>query len=84
MALSVGDGKTDLIISTRSGSYWYFSNGDGTWTCPYIRTDLPLGAASFVTGDFNGDKKTDVIVTTKAGSSWLFSDGGEDMAWGED
>jgi hypothetical protein len=36
------DGKTDLVISTRSGSYWYFSVGNGTWTVPYTRNDLPI------------------------------------------
>jgi hypothetical protein len=33
---------TDLVITTASGSYWYFSNGDGSWTYPYTRHDLPL------------------------------------------
>ena len=35
-----GDGRTDLVIQTASGSYWYFSNGDGTWTVHYVRPDL--------------------------------------------
>jgi hypothetical protein len=30
------------VVTTADGSYWYFSNGDGTWRELYIRTDLPL------------------------------------------
>ena len=74
-----GDGKTDLIITNGSGSYWYFSNGDGTWNQAYTRTDLPTAAASYVTGDFNGDGKTDMVITTAGGSYWYFSNG--DGTW---
>jgi hypothetical protein len=35
-----GDQKSDLIITNASGSYWYFSNGDGTFTQSYTRPDL--------------------------------------------
>jgi hypothetical protein len=32
---------SDLIITNLTGSYWYFSGGDGaTWTAPYVRNDL--------------------------------------------
>jgi hypothetical protein len=70
-----GDGKTDLVITTANGSFWYFSNGNGTWSVPYTRSDLPLGAVSFTPGDFNGDGKTDLVITTVNGSFWYFSNG---------
>ncbi|HWO26109.1 MAG TPA: VCBS repeat-containing protein [Kofleriaceae bacterium] len=71
-----GDGKTDVIITTSSGSSWFFSNGNGTWSIPYTRSDLNTGAGvSFTPGDFNGDGKTDVIITTSSGSYWYFSNG---------
>jgi FG-GAP-like repeat len=74
-----GDGKTDMIVTSSTGSDWYFSTGPGTWTLKYRRPDLPLGAATFVPGDFNGDGKTDVIITTATGSYWYFSNG--DGTW---
>lgn len=70
-----GDGKTDVIVTTASGSYWYYSTGTGTWNPAYTRTDLPLGSVSFVPGDFNGDLKADVIITAASGSSWYYSTG---------
>jgi len=70
-----GDGKTDLVITTATGSYWYFSNGNGTFSNPYTRADLPLGSVAYVPGDFNGDGKTDLVVTTVTGSYWYFSNG---------
>jgi hypothetical protein len=72
-----GDGKTDLIITDASGSYWYFSNGDGTWKTPYSNTGLWLGGVSFTPGDYSGsgthDSRADLIVTTTAGSYWWWS-----------
>jgi hypothetical protein len=70
-----GDGKTDVIITNATGSYWYYSTGLGTWNLAYIRTDLPLGSVEFVPGDFNGDGKTDLIITTADGSYWYYSTG---------
>jgi hypothetical protein len=74
-----GDSDTDLVITTASGSYWYFSSGDGSWTYPYTRTDLPFGEAEYTPGDFNGDGKTDLVITTASGSYWYFSNG--DGTW---
>jgi RHS repeat-associated protein len=69
-----GDGKTDLIVSTGQGSYWYISTGDGG---PYIysnsRSDLRLGEVKLNPGDFNGDGKTDLIASNSAGSVWYIS-----------
>ncbi|HXI59800.1 MAG TPA: VCBS repeat-containing protein [Polyangia bacterium] len=73
------DGRTDLVITTASGSYWYFSNGDGSWSVPYSRGDLPLGAVSYVPGDFNGDGYTDLVITTASGSYLYLSNG--DGTW---
>jgi hypothetical protein len=36
------DGSTDLVVTTVAGSFWYFSNDDGTWRELYVRADLPL------------------------------------------
>jgi hypothetical protein len=30
------------VITTGGGSFWYFSNGDGTWRELYTRSDLAL------------------------------------------
>jgi len=73
-----GDGKTDVIITTASGSYWYISTGVGNNYVPYqpyYRTDLPLGKVQYVPGDFNGDGKTDLVITTASGSYWYLSTG---------
>jgi len=72
-----GDGKSDMIVTTDTGSSWYFSNGNGTWTVPYTRSDLVN--VMFTPGDFNGDGKTDLIITTTSGSYWYFSNG--DGTW---
>lgn len=74
-----GDGLTDLVVSTRTGSYWYFANGTGGWTTPYTRADLPISAVSYTPGDFNGDGRTDLVITTATGSGWYFSNG--DGTW---
>jgi hypothetical protein len=74
-----GDGLTDLIITNPSGSYWYFSNGDGTWNEACTRTDLPRGIAIYKPGDFNGDGRSDQVITTPSGSYWYFSNG--DGSW---
>jgi hypothetical protein len=73
-----GDGKTDLILTTKSGSYWYISTGTGNSYSPYqaySRGDLTLGSVNYTPGDFNGDGKTDLIVTTSSGSYWYISTG---------
>jgi hypothetical protein len=70
-----GDGKTDLIITTPNGSWWYYSNGDGTWNNAYTRTDLTLGNVAYSPGDFDGDGKTDLIIGTASGSWWYYSTG---------
>jgi hypothetical protein len=77
-----GDEKADLIITTQSGSYWYFSKGDGTFSQLYSRKDLTLGQYSFLTfttGDFDADGKTDMVITNPGGSSWMYSNG--DGTW---
>jgi hypothetical protein len=69
-----GDGLTDLVVTTSTGSAWWFSNGDGSWnTTAYTRPDLPLGVATYTAGDFDGDGKTDLIITTPGGSYWYYS-----------
>jgi RHS repeat-associated protein len=75
-----GDGKTDIIATTASGSYWYHSSGTGNSYQIYyanLRADLHLGEVQFTPGDFNGDGKTDLIYTTSAGSYWYISDGND-------
>ena len=65
-----GDGRDDMIIVTRSGSFEYLGNADGSFTADaWIRSDLPLGSVNFVPGDFNGDKKTDLVIETRFGTS---------------
>ncbi len=70
-----GDLRSDLIITTSAGSFWYFSNGNGTWRTPYSRADLPVGEVKYTPGDYNGDGKTDLVITTRSGSYWYFSNG---------
>jgi hypothetical protein len=70
-----GDGRSDFIITTDSGSAWYYSTGLGTWNNAYNRPDLPLGTVEYTTGDFNHDGKTDLIITNVSGSYWYFSTG---------
>ena len=65
----------NLVITKSSGSSWYFSNGNGTWSIPHVRSDLPLGSVGFTPGDFNGDGKTDLVIATASGSYWYFSYG---------
>jgi hypothetical protein len=74
----IGNAKTDLIIQTWDGSYWYYSTGLGTWNQAYVRTDLPIGKALYQTGNFDGDSpqdKRDMIITTSGGSYWYYSTG---------
>ena len=75
------DGRTDLTITTAGGSFWYFSNGDGSWREPYVRTDLPSGEAEYTPGDFDGDGKSDLVITTGGGSFWYVSVG--NGSWAE-
>ena len=35
-----GDGKTDVVVSDFSGSYWCYSRGRGAWGEGYRRLDL--------------------------------------------
>jgi hypothetical protein len=43
-----GDGRTDLVITTASGSYEYTGRAAGGFTPNvWVRHDLPLGAASY-------------------------------------
>src|SRR5262245_42151868 len=46
-----GAGKTDVIITTDQASFWYLSNGDGTFRVPYTRNDLTLGHVMFTPGE---------------------------------
>ncbi len=71
-----GDGRTDLVVTTSTGSYWWISTGlnnDYNPQCDYYRSDLTLGKVKFVAGDFNGDGKSDLIVITNLGSDWYLS-----------
>jgi Trypsin/FG-GAP repeat len=70
-----GDGFSDVIITTPSGSYWYYGTGRGTWDVAYTRSDLPLGQVAFTAGNFDGQTGTDLIITTNGGSYWYYSDG---------
>jgi hypothetical protein len=71
-----GDGKTDLMITTPTGSYEYLAAGNGRFQPDvYVRTDLPLGAVQYVPGDFDGDGKTDLMVVTRDGSSEYLATG---------
>ncbi|HYH02340.1 MAG TPA: FG-GAP-like repeat-containing protein, partial [Bacillota bacterium] len=73
-----GDGKTDVIVTLSSGSYWYLSTGMDNAFKPYqayVRTDFTLGNVQFTPGDFNGDGKTDILVTTGSGTYWYYSTG---------
>jgi len=86
-----GDGKTDLIVTTSAGSFFYYSkgivNGVGSWDTAYqlsldidgvnrVKTaDVPRGMVEFTTGDFDGNGKQDMIVTSRFGSIWAYSKG---------
>jgi len=64
-----GDGITDLIVVTASGSYEYLGlSGGGFVPNVWVRTDLTFGKVQYVTGDFNGDGITDLIIVTATGS----------------
>ncbi|HEU4409564.1 MAG TPA: FG-GAP-like repeat-containing protein [Polyangiaceae bacterium] len=64
-----GDGRTDLLVVTASGSYEYLALGNGQFQPNvYVRNDLPLGAVEYTPGDFNGDGRTDLMITTAHGS----------------
>jgi FG-GAP-like repeat/FG-GAP repeat len=71
-----GDGKQDLIITNTSGSYWYISNGDGTWKQSYVRTDLTQYNTQYVVGDFNGDHVDDMLIYVQ-GTSYLYISNGD-------
>jgi hypothetical protein len=70
-----GDGKSDVIISNASGTYWYYSTGTGTWNNAYSRTDLPWHDHLFTPADFDGDGKSDMIIWNSSGSYWYYSTG---------
>jgi hypothetical protein len=43
-----GDGKTDLLITTNSGSYLYNGSSNAPFVPNvYVRNDLPLGAVAY-------------------------------------
>ena len=71
-----GDGKQDLILTNPSGSYWYLSNGDGTWRQTYVRTDLTTYNTQYVVGDFNGDHVDDVLIYVNM-TSYLYVSNGD-------
>ena len=57
-----GDGITDLIIVTATGSYEYLGQNNGGFVANvWVRSDLTLGKVQYVTGDFNGEYITDLI-----------------------
>jgi hypothetical protein len=68
-----GDGKTDVIITTPNGSWWYFSTGRGTFNNGWTDPSLQLNAVAFTPADIDGDGKTDLIITTPSGSIFYFS-----------
>ena len=64
-----GDGKQDLALfevsvsANSAAAAVLLGNGDGTFTPASGATDLGLGLAGLVAGDFNGDGKLDLAVT---------------------
>ena len=51
-----GDGRTDLLIITASGTYEYLAVGNGQFQPNvYVRNDLPLGRVQYTPGDVNGN-----------------------------
>lgn len=72
-----GDGKTDLIITTATGSYWYVSGGLGIWNEGVFpsRPDLRLDNTLYAPGDFNKDGLGDLIISAPTGSYWYYSTG---------
>jgi hypothetical protein len=79
-----GDMKDDLLITTPSGSHWYYSTGYGTWDTTAVtpRPDLPLGSVRYVVDDDDGDAahKKDLIITTASGTYWYDSTG---LGWNQ-
>lgn len=88
-----GDGHRDEINTCSSGSYFYFSNADGSLSLVEKRTDLTLGPGfpywnerhkdtRITSGDFNGDGMDDIIISNPWGHFWEFSNG--DGTWKKD
>lgn len=64
-----GDGITDLLAVTQTGTYEYLGLArggftDSVWSNPY----LTLGKVQYTAGHFSGGPQTDLIVTTGFGS----------------
>jgi len=82
------DGKTDLLVTTSSGTFeWTGKAGGGFNTSVWSTTLFKLNAGTadpnfdIVVGDFNGDGFTDFIATT-TGGSYLYTGKGTGGASG--
>jgi hypothetical protein len=60
------DNHDDLVISTASSSYFYYSS-HGAFEDDTRRVILPLGFSAAALGDFNGDELKDIAVCAKGG-----------------
>jgi hypothetical protein len=65
-----GDGKTDVIVTTASGSFEYTGlQGMFLESAGWQNYSLVINQVAFTPGDFDGDGVTDIIITTSLGSS---------------
>ncbi|BBC32954.1 hypothetical protein SGFS_042480 [Streptomyces graminofaciens] len=73
-----GDGKTDLIARTKTGSNIYLYKGTGkSGTSAFatrikVRSDWSAYDTLITPGDVNGDSKADLLARTKAGTLYLY------------
>ena len=69
-----GDNKTDFVVQTPQGSYWYYGEATpGIFTQSYTRTDLPRQMAEYTPGDLDGDGRTDLIILTPSGTYFYYA-----------
>jgi hypothetical protein len=65
-----------VIITTASGSYLYWSLGNGSFSVPWSSGSLNYGNALYTVGDMNGDGIADMILLDRLGSWFDLGSGG--------
>jgi len=71
-----GDHRSDLVITTSSGSYWYYATSvRGQWNEAYVRPDLALGTVKYIAADLDGNLKDDLLIVMPSGTYWYYSMG---------